>query len=187
MIAFLMTIENERVRNKLEEIYLTYYRDMFVTAYSILKDHHEAEDMVQDAVLRLSKNLNKISDIKCKKTRSYLVIIVRNLSLNAYNKRKGIAMIEHDEIKRLPNPEELLIEEHMIRLDMRNEMAKYISQLQEPYADILTLRYYYEYDITEISEVLEITENNVSVRVLRALSALKKILEEEGVDYEKSI
>ena len=187
MIAFLMTIENERVRNKLEEIYLTYYRDMFITAFSILQDHHEAEDMVQDAVLRLSKNFNKISDIKCKKTRSYLVIIVRNLSLNAYNKRKGIAMIEHDEVKRLPNPEELLIEEHMLRLDMRSEMTKYISQLHEPYADILMLRFYSAYDITEISEVLDITENNVSVRVLRALSALKKILEEEDVDYEQSI
>ena len=41
MIAFLMTIESEKTRNKLEEIYVTYYKEIYVTAYSILKDHHE--------------------------------------------------------------------------------------------------------------------------------------------------
>lgn len=58
-----MTVENEKVRNKLEEIYLAYHKDMYVKAYSILKDHHDAEDIVHDAILRLSKNLHKISDI----------------------------------------------------------------------------------------------------------------------------
>lgn len=77
MISFLMVIEDEKIRNKLEEIYLTYSRDMFLTAYSILKDEHEAEDIVQDAILRIINNLDKVVDIKCKKTRSYLVIIVR--------------------------------------------------------------------------------------------------------------
>lgn len=52
---------------------------MYVTAYSILKDHHDSEDMVQEAILKLSVNLHKILDIKCKKTRSFLDIIVRNL------------------------------------------------------------------------------------------------------------
>lgn len=187
MIAFLMTIENERVRDKLEEIYLTYYRDMFVTAFSILKDHHDAEDMVQDAILRLSQNLHKITEIKCKKTRSYLVIIVRNLSYNAYNKRKGIVLLEYDEVKRLPNDEEILIEEQLLKMDFSSEMARYLEKLHPPYADILTLRYYYEYEINRISTALDITENNVSVRINRALEALKRVLEEEGVDYEQTI
>ena len=90
MIAFLMTIKDEKTRSKLEKIYNTYLRDMYITAYSILKDHHESQDIVQEAIIRVSKNLYKISDIKCKKTRAYLVIIVRNLSYNAYNKRMNI-------------------------------------------------------------------------------------------------
>ena len=79
---------------------------MYVTAYSILKDHHESEDMVQEAVLKLSGNLHKILEIKCKKTRAFLVIIVWNLSLDAYKMRKGIILLEHDEVKRLSNSDE---------------------------------------------------------------------------------
>jgi RNA polymerase sigma-70 factor (ECF subfamily) len=187
MIAFLMIIENEKIRNKLEEIYLTYYKDMYVTAYSILKDHHDSQDVVQDAVLRLSANLHKISDIKCKKTRSYLVIIVRNLSYNTYNKRKGLVLLEHDEVKRLPNNEEILIEEQLLKMDFSLDLAKYLEQLHSPYADILTLRFYYELEIYEIAGILDIKENNVSVRINRALAALKKVLEEEGEEYEETV
>lgn len=177
MIVFLNVIENEIVRNKLEEIYLEHSKIMFITAYSILHDYHEAEDVFQDAILRIANNLHKISGIKCKKTRSYLVIIVRNLSFNVYNKKKNITFLEHEEINRLPNKEELLIEEHMIRLDLSNEMISFLKVLYQPYSDILTLRYYYELDISEIAELLDITENNVSVRLSRAKLALKNIIE----------
>lgn len=184
MIAFLLIIENEKTRNKLEEIYSTYYKDIYVTAYSILKDHYDAEDVIQDAILRISKNIHKISEVKCKKTRSYLVIIVRNLSFNVYNKRKGIIMLEHDEVKSLSNQEEILIEEQLLQMESSEELANCLERLHPPYADVLTLRYYYELEIYEIASNLNITENNVSVRIYRALEALKKILEEEGVDYE---
>lgn len=177
MIALLMVIENEDVRNKLEKIYLEYNKEMFITAYSILHDYHEAEDVVQEAILRIVKNLDKISDIKCKKTRAYLVIIVRNLSFDVYNKNKNITFLEHEEVNRLPDKEEVLIEESMIRLDLSNEIKSFLGDLYLPYSDILTLKYYYELEITEISELLDITENNVSVRLYRAKLALKNIIE----------
>lgn len=184
MISFLMVIEDEKARNKLQEIYMTYYRDMFIKAYSILKDEHEAKDVIQDAILRISNNLDKIEDVKCKKTRSYLVIIVRNLSINLYNKRKNIALLEHDEVNRLPNKEEILIEEHMISMDLNREIGAYLEGLYQPYKDILTLKYYYDLDISEIAEVLAITENNVSVRLYRAKLSLKNIMEKGGANNE---
>jgi RNA polymerase sigma-70 factor (ECF subfamily) len=186
MIAFLMTIKDEKTRSKLEKIYDTYHRDMYITAYSILKDHHESQDIVQEAIIRVSKNLYKISDIKCKKTRAYLVIIVRNLSYNAYNRRKGIVMLEHEEINRLPD-DETLIEEDFIKMEMSREIIKHLKQTHPSYADILTLRYYYELEIKEISIILDITENNVSVRIHRALRTLKIIMEKEGMNYERTV
>lgn len=187
MIAFLMTIEDEDTRSKLEEIYKKYHRDMYITAYSILKDHHESQDIVQEAIIRLSKNLYKISEIKCKKTRAYLVILVRNLSYNVYNKRKGIVLLEPKETNRLPDDDGTIIEEHLIKMEMSSEIIKHLNQIHPPYADILTLRYYYDLEIKEISILLDITENNVSVRIHRALKSLKTIIEKEGIDYEKTI
>jgi RNA polymerase sigma-70 factor (ECF subfamily) len=116
-----------------------------------------------------------------------LVIIVRNLSYNTYNKRKGLVLLEHDEVKRLPNNEEILIEEQLLKMDFSLDLAKYLEQLHSPYADILTLRFYYELEIYEIAGILDIKENNVSVRINRALAALKKVLEEEGEEYEETV
>lgn len=181
-----MTIENEKTRNMLQEIYKTYYRDMYITAYSILKDHHTAEDVVQETILRLYNKLYKIPEVKCKKTRAYLVIITRNLSYNAYNKRKGVVLLEHEEMKGLPNTDEVFIEEQLLEMEFSSEVSIFINSLHPSYADILTLRFYYELDIKEISEMLGITENNVSVRIYRALKALKKIIEKGG-DYGHTV
>ncbi|ANW99790.1 hypothetical protein CSTERTH_12495 [Thermoclostridium stercorarium subsp. thermolacticum DSM 2910] len=40
-----IVMDNEPVRNKIEEIYREYRKLLFYTAYSILKDYHEAEDV----------------------------------------------------------------------------------------------------------------------------------------------
>lgn len=186
MIVYFTTIENEKIRNKLQEIYMTYYRDMYITAYSILKDHHAAEDVVQETILRLYNKLDKIPEVKCKKTRAYLVIITRNLSYDAYNKRKGVVLLEHEEVKGLPDTDEIFIEEQLLKTAFSSEMSKYIKRLHPSYADILTLRFYYELDIKEISEMLGVTENNVSVRIHRALKAVKKIIEKGG-DYGRTV
>lgn len=88
MLAFLLMIEDEGKRDKLEKLYITYRKELFYVAYRILNDYQEAEDILQSAFIKIAKYLDKISEIECKKTRAYLVIIVRNLSFDCYNQRK---------------------------------------------------------------------------------------------------
>jgi|BioPla2DNA2_1021312.scaffolds.fasta_scaffold189111_1 hypothetical protein len=47
---------------------------MYITAFSILKNHHESEDIVQDAILRVSKNLHK----------EYILITAKELNGTKY-------------------------------------------------------------------------------------------------------
>jgi len=79
------------------------------------------------------------------------------------------------------------MEEQLIKASFSLEMDQYLKQLHQPYLDILTLRYYYEHEIKEISNLLDITDNNVYVRIHRALTALKEILKKEGVNYEQTL
>lgn len=185
MILFLMIIDDEKTRDKLEEIYIHYHKELFIVAYSILKDYHEAEDIVHNAILKLSNNIDKIFEIKCKKTRAYLVIIVRNLCYNAYNRKKGISYLDFDKTNLIPQTNKFDFEEHIARIEKHKEIAKQLAKLHKPYADILTLRFYHQLSISEIAMTLEITENNASVRINRALHALQDILEEGGISLEK--
>lgn len=186
MLAFLLVIEDVALRSKLEEIYYCYNKDLYYTAYEILKDHHEAQDVVQDAIVRIANNLDKIIDIKCKKTRAYLVIIVRNLSYDVYNKKKRITSTPFDEINELEIRSKVDLEDHVLRLEESKEMAIKLNEVNKTHADILALRYFFEYTVSEIAGVLDISEGNVYVRIHRAKEALKDILNQGGRPIEKA-
>ena len=183
MLIFLMTIENEETRNKLERLYYTYYKDMYITAYSILKDQFEAEDVVQDAIIRLSNHLDKILEVKSKKTRGYLIVTVKNLSFQKYNKRKSM-VLEADVLEFNKTVDKInYIEEEFLKSENADKMVSILAKVNKSYADILMLRYYYEMEIEEIAKMLNISENNVSVKIHRALSSLKKcIVEKEALN-----
>ena len=75
MIIYLQMIESDEDKSKFEQLYIMYKGLMFHVAMKILKNEFDAEDAVHQAFLSLIENLKKISDVKCPKTRAYIVII----------------------------------------------------------------------------------------------------------------
>jgi len=65
----------------------------------------------------------------------------------------------------------------ILRLDQSHEMARLLAKINHGYADILALKYTYEYTNDEIASMLSISEENVRKRLERAKKALKKIIE----------
>jgi len=99
MLLFLSVIEDEAVRDSLEEAYHLYKKELYYTANSILNDAYEAEDVVHTAIIKFSDYIEKNFDPKCHKTRALLVIIVRNLSINIYNQRQSRDLVDIDEME----------------------------------------------------------------------------------------
>lgn len=180
LIIFLQNVDDHDIRDKLEKIYLTYNRELLVTAYDILKDYHEAEDMVQNVIIRLENHLDKITEITSKKTRAYLMIIVRNLSINAYNKRKKTVLMDNDLAEGLLDEYNETYFENEPIIELCKELETSLSKLNESYTDILTLRYFYELTIDEIAKILDMSKNVVNVKLHRARAALKSIMMKEG-------
>ncbi|MCH4888616.1 sigma-70 family RNA polymerase sigma factor [Acidaminobacter sp. JC074] len=186
-MLFLTLIEDQAKRSKLEEIYLTYKRDLYITAYSILKRHELAEDMVQTTILKIHPFLDKISEIKCKKTRSYLVIIVRNLCID-YMRRSKKEHLTDSHIEEVITSDLLtsLIEDEIIGREKTTDLNDLVETLHPTYKEIIKLRYYDDLTIDEISQVLGISKNNVSVRIKRGLESLKKISNERGKSFDRA-
>lgn len=178
MLLFLAVIDNEDTRNKLEQIYVHYKKPAYWTAYNILKDHHEAEDIIQEAIIKISKVIDNIEEVRCNKTKGLFVIIVRNLSINVYNKRKNKENTLYEDIEIVS--EELSLDDVIVGLEESRIIAQKLNQIHPSYADILTLKYYNEYSNQEISELLNITEGNIRTRLHRAKAAIKKMLVQEA-------
>ena len=73
-------------RLRFEEIYETYYRQMFFKANGILQDAHEAEDAVHDALIGIARNMKTVSAIADEQDLRYYVL--RAAENAAYNRTR---------------------------------------------------------------------------------------------------
>lgn len=176
MLSFYLTLlDTAEEKNKFEKLYFLYRQDMYKTAYGVLQDSFEAEDVVHEAFLIVIKKLNKISEIKCPQTHAFLIIIVKNLALKIYNQRKKIKTNDIDNMEIADSTD---IEDTVISEMELEQLEKILKQLPEDYYQILFLEQYMGFTIKDISESLGITYENAKKRLQRAKSKLKKIIEE---------
>lgn len=175
-MLFLAAIEDEQDRSKVEALYEKYKKDMFKAAYRVLNDYQLAQDAVQTAFINIINNLEKIDEINCNKTRAFVVIIVRNISINLYRKKKKHYNIELEALEEILPDDGKSIEEILIDSEMLNMIAAKMKELHTPYSDIISLKYFYQYTNGEIAALLNITEENVRVRLHRARQSFFKLL-----------
>lgn len=176
LLLYLNSIEDPHNISKFEQLYLLYREKMYWKAYNILQDNYLAEDAVHDAFLRIAKYMDSITEIDCNKTAALLVIIVKNISIDIYRKRKKCNYVSLEEgdsqVFYTENPTDSLDEQQLIR---------YIKELPDNYRDILILKYYIGYKNKEIANYLNVKESSVRVRIMRGKKLLEKKL--NGDDY----
>ena len=176
-MVFLSVVDNVIHRNYLEEIYHLYKKELLYIANGILNDYYEAEDVVHTAFIKFADYITEDMDIYSHKTKGLIVIIVRNLSLNIYKSRKNKKEVNIDDLAGiLQSDSNVSPELNILRLDLRYEIAKKLAEINPSYADILTLRYTYEFSDLEIASILTISEANVRKRLSRARKSLKIIM-----------
>lgn len=166
-MLFAFTPETDK--HKFEYLYEKYKRLLWAKAYDILKDHALAEDAVSEAFIRMYKHLQKIEDPDSNQAVSYLVTIVKNVSINIYHREKRITPIdinEHDEADSF-NLEDLIASK-----DEAATVMKLVDGLREELKAVFLLKYAHDMPHKEIAKVLGITENNVTVRLHRAKAKL---------------
>lgn len=169
--------------SKVEALYLKYNRILYNIAYRILNNHQLAQEAVQVSFIKIIENIVKIEEIDCNKTKAFLVIICRNISINIYNKQKHNNLLLIDDFDESIPDNSFNIDEQLINLEMLSLLKEKIKMLYEPYADIITLKYIFDYSEKEISKILDISEQNARVRLCRAKKSLIKLIQEdEGVD-----
>lgn len=171
-------ISDEVQQSKFETIYYAHRQAMFYTAHRILRDQHLAEDAVQEAFLRIIKNLHKIDADDCHKTKGFLVIIVKNIAIDMYNKRKKQSEVLLDETIKDTASAAFSAEDDSIA-----QIARCIKKLPDLYAHSMTLYYLYELNDKECAQLLNISVATVRKRLERGRALLKEQLEREVAEY----
>jgi RNA polymerase sigma-70 factor (sigma-E family) len=132
-------------------------------------DRNAAEDLVQEAFIRLARSAHRLRDPE--KGPAYLRSIVLNLARD--HNRRGLVSLRHH----LPSDDQAAVEDE---IELREDQQRVIDALRElPHRqrDCIVLRYYDELGIDDIASTLGISRNSVKTHLSRGLDALERKLE----------
>ena len=179
MLIYLQMLNTPEEKSKFEALYYTHRRTMLHIAMQILKDHQLAEDAVQEAFIRLVKNFSKIGQVDCPRTRLFVVIIVRNISLTMRTEQQKQIVVE---VPDATTQAEYDLEEDVLGRIAYEEVLTAIQELPLIYRDILYLQCVEEYKLTEISNLIGIGIETVKKRAQRGRKILLEQLMEGHSD-----
>ncbi|MCL1975517.1 MAG: RNA polymerase sigma factor [Firmicutes bacterium] len=176
MLVFL-TFTSEDEKRKFERLFDKYQRLLMHKAYGILGDYALAEDAVSEAYIRIYKNLQKIEDIDSPRTVSFVVTIVKNTALTILEKRKKY-VLPPDDLEDVNDGAD--IEGMVLSGVITEEMLKLVDELKEDLRAPFLLKYAHDLSHKQIAALLQISENNVTVRIHRAKNKLAQLFREAG-------
>lgn len=144
-------------------------------AYRILGDQTEAEDVAQDAMLRLWR---QASDWRAGEARvsTWLYRVVHNLCIDRLRKRRPQVPVEDAPEPVDPDPSVL---ERMAQTEESRAVAQAIAELPERQRQALVLRHFEGMSNPDIGDALECSVEAVESLLARARRTLAKRMSEE--------
>ena len=152
-------------REAFEMIILTHSRALFAIAYGILQNPEEAEDVVQDSLIRAWKMRWRVRDPE--KFPAWLSMIARHRAHDAFRKRRPDFTYEPIETTDVNTAQTGAIDQQL-------HLA--LASLPELHRAALTLRYFEEMDYRNIERTLGLTNGALRGILGRALASLRKQL-----------
>lgn len=147
----------------------------FRAAYLITGDAGEAEDAVQEALLKAHRALGSFrSGVRFA---PWLLKIVTNEALN--RRRGGLRRVALELRAAQQQPlrtSSTQPEEELLAGERRQVVIDALNRLDETDRLILTYRYFLELPVAELAEILDCTESTVRTRLSRALARMREQL-----------
>jgi RNA polymerase sigma-70 factor, ECF subfamily len=145
---------------------------LFAVAQRILRDHHRAEDVTQQALVLIWRKLPKLTDVDRFDAWAYRVLVNACYGelRRTRQERRGVQLLEVD----LPR------EDDAITVDDRDILERAFERLSPEQRAVLVLAFHLGLDQTRIAEVLGIPLGTVKSRTSSARQAMRAALEAES-------
>ena len=137
---------------------------MYRLSYSILKNEEDAKDAVQEAIYNAYKNLETLKDKR--KFKSWIYKIVTNTSFEILRNKKNYIDIEQENIAA-----------EKIDIDTNLTLWKAVQGLEQPYRTTITLFYYEDMSIKEISEITGSKVDAIKKQLSRGRDKIKEVID----------
>ena len=139
-------------------------------AYSYVKNQQDAEDIVNDSVIKAIRSIHQLRNMQYMKIWFYKIIA--NTALTYLKKKQKVVFLDDTNWEdTMGSPDDYSI----------LNISDMIAVLPPQYKSIIVLRFFENMTLHEISQVLQLNENTVKTRLYKALRLLKADMECDDV------
>lgn len=150
---------------------------VFNQAYRMLGDAHEAEDAVQEVMLRAYSRIGTYDPAR--RFSTWLLTIGSNYCIDRLRRRR-LSWVTLDDVAFWLPADQPGPERSAIAAERRAQVQRALQRLPEGYRGPTVLRYWHDLSYLEIAEALGLTEATVKTRLHRARKMLEEALGAEG-------
>jgi RNA polymerase sigma-70 factor (ECF subfamily) len=155
--------------NAMGELYSRYYEKVFHKCLSIVKNHDEAFDLAQEALMKCFENLKSFRGESSFGT--WVYVITHRYCLGVLRKRKKMA-VDNIQADDLDENNEILLSEVPEENEQENIMLSLIDHLPEEEKELLFLKYEKGESIEELTTMLSVSSSAVKMRLKRTREKL---------------
>ena len=154
-----------------EQIYTTYFRDVYLYIRKLSNDEHIAEEITSETFFKAMKSIDSFRgdcDI-----RVWLCQIAKNCYYSYTKKADRTECIDNVEIAE----QCASFEERLFRHDTAMQIQRILHDVPEPYKEVFMWRVYAELSFKQIGQIFGKSENWACVAYHRARNKIKEKLE----------
>jgi RNA polymerase sigma factor (sigma-70 family) len=171
--------------NQALENLITRYRDkMFSTILFLVKDKYLAEDLFQDAFIKIIDTIRDNRYTEEGKFLPWAIRIAHNLCVDHFRKVKRVPAVktsDNHDIFELFNSTEDSADKKMIQAETQERIRLMLNLLPQEQREVIVLRHYADLSFKEISEITQCSINTSLGRMRYGLINMRKLLTEKQI------
>ncbi|MGE6218733.1 RNA polymerase sigma factor [Nubsella zeaxanthinifaciens] len=163
----------------IEELLRRHKSKIFTSIYLLVKDQYLAEDIFQDAFIKVINTLRSGRYNEEGKFLPWVMRIAHNLVIDYFRKEKRtptITSADGTDVLNLIQIHEESAEERILREQTHADLRKMIHFLPDEQKEVLIMRHYADLSFKEIAELTDVSINTALGRMRYALSNLRKMM-----------
>jgi len=178
VLARLTELAQQGDDDAFSQIYTKFSKLVYYSSVRIIKDEHAADDIAQDTMIALYKNLQDIKNPQA--LVAYINRIASRRCADYLRKNKPDRMVidsEQELLSLVDESENFIPEDYLTDKEKRSEIIDIVNELNIDQRTAIILYYYKQIPIKKIAEMLNINKTTIEKRLSRARANLKVKLE----------
>lgn len=154
----------------LDDLYKSYFHDIYRFLLSLSNNHHTAEDLLQETFYRAYLYLENYQDEHVK---TWLFTVARNVFIDHYRKQKRTIIKDKPYFNQFEHADKQPVDQIMLA-EYISEIIKDINELPEKQKQAVILRDFHDFSYKEGAKVMNVSIANFKVSLFRGRQAIRQ-------------